>query len=462
MDEIHEILSLTDLEKLKFDCSYWNDTDHNDDENGDKRHFHFFIWRIVEPYMNSKDFTVQDFNTLSHIEKLYCFELMTDSVKFIEFFKTPATLNTLPGIRLEFIEKQDKTLVKKFVNSADFTIDIFKVLDRDVKIYIILLFNSTRATEYLFEKSDIISNFKQLAAFVNWPPITSVAELRSFIDLASYFQKFIDRFAKIIVPLSNLLNEGHFISSLPVPAENAFQALKRAIGYPRDLIYVYYPFLILRALKADKRFFNSIEKSQSTTRQMSFLQTFTKIDYIKIIIKKMKNIRLKDGTVKNISGLNSFLRATHHIRTKGEPTGSNISKLTEDNFQHIVNILYPEYDSVKKVSVLKEKLETLIKKIDEYKKRNKHALDNIKEKINDAYIAKSLQDIPKKPDEQGDKANFDRYQFMLFNRAVEEYKIIDEVYSNNDAVGISKNSNSSKSNPLYEKILVSARIDNQS
>ena len=81
MDEIHEILSLTDLEKLKFDCSYWNDTDHNDDENGDKRHFHFLIWRIVEPYMNSKDFTVQDFNTLSHIEKLYCFKLMTDSDK---------------------------------------------------------------------------------------------------------------------------------------------------------------------------------------------------------------------------------------------------------------------------------------------------------------------------------------------------------------------------------------------
>tara|TARA_B110000259_G_C13899238_1_gene356185 strand:- start:20 stop:808 length:789 start_codon:yes stop_codon:yes gene_type:complete len=262
--------------------------------------------------------------------------------------------------------------------------------------------------------------------------------------------------------LTDLLREGHFISPLPDTAENAIHELKRAIGYPRDLIYVYYPFLILRALKADKRFFNSIEKSQSTTRQMSFLQTFTKIDYIKIIIKKMKNIRLKDGTVKNISGLNPFLRATHHIRTKGEPTGSNISKLTEDNFQHIVKILYPEYDSVKKVSVLKEKLETLIKKIDEYKKRNKRALDNIKEKINDAYEAKSLQDIPKKPDEQGDKANFDRYQFLLFNRAVEEYKIIDDVYSNNDAVGISKNSNSSKSNPLYEKILVSARIDNQS
>jgi hypothetical protein len=91
-----------------------------------------------------------------------------------------------------------------------------------------------------------------------------------------------------------------------------------------------------------------------------------------------------------------------------------------------------------------------------------HALDNINEKINDAYEAKRLQDIPKKPDEQVDKANFDRYQFLLFNRAVEEYKIIDDVYSNNDAVGISKNNNSSKSNPLYEKILVSARIDNQS
>ena len=128
MDEINEILILTDLEKLKFDCKYWNDTDHND-ENGDKRHFHCSIWWIVKPYMNSVAFTVQDFNTLSHIEKLYCFELMEKSDKFIEFFKTPATLNTLPGIRLEFIEKQDKTLVKKFVNSADFTIDISAKVD---------------------------------------------------------------------------------------------------------------------------------------------------------------------------------------------------------------------------------------------------------------------------------------------------------------------------------------------
>ena len=80
MDAINDILMLTDLEKLKFDCSYWNDTDHNAD-NGAKRHFHCSLWWIVEPYTNSKDFTVQDFNTLSHIEKLYCFKLMTDSDK---------------------------------------------------------------------------------------------------------------------------------------------------------------------------------------------------------------------------------------------------------------------------------------------------------------------------------------------------------------------------------------------
>ena len=67
------------------------------------------------------------------------------------------------------------------------------------------------------------------SAIVNWPPITSVAELRSFIGLASYYRKFIHGFAKIIAPLSDLLREGHFISPLPAPAEKAFLELKRAM-----------------------------------------------------------------------------------------------------------------------------------------------------------------------------------------------------------------------------------------
>ena len=68
------------------------------------------------------------------------------------------------------------------------------------------------------------------SAIMNWKPITSVAELRSFLGLASYYRKFIDDFAKIISLLSNLLrDEKKFPATLPVEAEQAFTALKQAM-----------------------------------------------------------------------------------------------------------------------------------------------------------------------------------------------------------------------------------------
>jgi hypothetical protein len=401
-----EILSLTDLQKLKLDCSYWNDTDHNDD-NGDKRHFHCFIWRIVKPYMNSVAFTVQDFNTLSHIEKLYCFEFMTDSAKFIEFaFKTPATLNTLPGIRLEFIEKQDKTLVKKFVNSADFTIDIFKVLDRDVKIYIILLFNSTRAIDYLFKKTDDITNFSKLY---------TEYKLRNKVD------------------------------------DNC----------PKDDIYIYYPFLLLRALKAHKKLFSYINNSNFSTSQLSFLQTNAKIYYITYIIKDM--LKIHQTQKKYVPGLNPFLSVTKKLKTKGKKDGVNISILGEDNFNNIGEALYKDYRSLLKTPSLFDKLKELIKVITNYKERNNAELETLNDKLMSAYKLKELYDIPEEPDlhgnQLGDTINSNNYYDFFAQRTFEEYKIINEFYTNNDVIITSPNSKSSATNHHYEKLLLSAKLD---
>ena len=186
-------------------------------------------------YMNSYAFTVAVFNTLTDIEKLYCFEFMTDSDKFIEFaFKTPK-------IRLEFIKKIDITKIKNCVNSTAFTTDIFKVLAMDVKIYIILLFNSSRAIEYLLKNQNDITNFK-----------------------------------------NNCMT---------------FKQVNEYDPFPEDTIYNLYPFLILRALKGSKTFFKYIIESnaKSIKKLFSFLQTRPRINLILKLIKSMINIHRIPG-----------------------------------------------------------------------------------------------------------------------------------------------------------------------
>jgi hypothetical protein len=387
------------LQNLKDDCDWY--TENNE-------HYSHIMFLNAKHYMNSDDFTVTIFNGLTDIEKLYCFEFMTNSEKFIEFaFKTQESFNILPKIILNFISKINKTLVRQYVNSIEFTIDIFKVLDSNVKIYIILLFNSTRATEYLFEKTDNISNFAQL------------------------YTEY------------TLSNEEYKTC-------------------PLDKIYVYYPFLIVRALKADKRFFNSIKKSRSDTRQMSFLQTITRIFYIKNIIKTMINIHKKH--IKYVPGLNPYLSLITQFKKKGKKNGFNLSVLTEDNFNNIGESLYKEYNSLLlKTPALFDKLKKLIEFIDDYQKRNKVDLESIEQKIMNAYKLRNLHNIPEEPRAHGnllgDTMDYNSYNEFFVARTIEEYRIINEVYINNAAVIISRNSKSSKSNSHYEKLLLSAKLD---
>ena len=48
---------------------------------------------------------------------------------------------------------------------------------------------------------------QKIEAIVNWKPPTNVSEVRSFLGLAGYYRKFVERFSKIATPLTNLLKK---------------------------------------------------------------------------------------------------------------------------------------------------------------------------------------------------------------------------------------------------------------
>ena len=48
---------------------------------------------------------------------------------------------------------------------------------------------------------------QKIEAIVNWKAPTNVSEVRSFLGLAGYYRKFVERFSKIATPLTNLLKK---------------------------------------------------------------------------------------------------------------------------------------------------------------------------------------------------------------------------------------------------------------
>jgi hypothetical protein len=66
----------------------------------------------------------------------------------------------------------------------------------------------------------------KVKAIVDWEPPKSVPTLRSFLGLASYYRKFIKNFAKIAVPLTNLLKKSAVTYKWEGACDEAFETLK--------------------------------------------------------------------------------------------------------------------------------------------------------------------------------------------------------------------------------------------
>ncbi|OIT36196.1 putative mitochondrial protein, partial [Nicotiana attenuata] len=67
----------------------------------------------------------------------------------------------------------------------------------------------------------------KISAMLNWAQPKSIKELRGFLGLTGYYRRFIQNFAIISKPLSDLLKKGNFIWT--IEATEAFEELKQAM-----------------------------------------------------------------------------------------------------------------------------------------------------------------------------------------------------------------------------------------
>jgi hypothetical protein len=66
----------------------------------------------------------------------------------------------------------------------------------------------------------------KMKAILDWEPPRSVLALKSFLGLASYYHKFMKNFAKIAMPLTNLLKKSSKTYEWDETCNEAFETLK--------------------------------------------------------------------------------------------------------------------------------------------------------------------------------------------------------------------------------------------
>ena len=67
-------------------------------------------------------------------------------------------------------------------------------------------------------------------AIRKWAAPTTQSELRSFISVIGYYRRFVEGFARIAQPLTDMLREGQFVSPLPPAAQKAFVELRERLS----------------------------------------------------------------------------------------------------------------------------------------------------------------------------------------------------------------------------------------
>ena len=83
-------------------------------------------------------------------------------------------------------------------------------------------------TGYFISGKGISVNPRKVYTTKKWPAPTNVSEVRSFLGLASYYRKFVEKFSAIATPLTALLHKNHKFE-WSKEAQKAFYMLKEKL-----------------------------------------------------------------------------------------------------------------------------------------------------------------------------------------------------------------------------------------
>lgn len=85
--------------------------------------------------------------------------------------------------------------------------------------------------DYIVGKTGIQVNPSKIKAIDNWEILKTISDVRSFLGLANYYQRFIQNYSTIAAPLTSLTKKGAILlKDWTKTQQNAFEALKRKIG----------------------------------------------------------------------------------------------------------------------------------------------------------------------------------------------------------------------------------------
>ena len=99
--------------------------------------------------------------------------------------------------------------------------------------------NQVKYLGHVFSFNGMEPDPSKTSAVCNWSTPSDTSNLRSFLGLASYYQRYIHNFAEIATPLHQLTNKGVTFEWTP-SCQSAFNHLKRKLTEAPVLAYPQY------------------------------------------------------------------------------------------------------------------------------------------------------------------------------------------------------------------------------